>query len=268
MKIVVLTGSHPRHYYVVNELATTGFVVGHVIEKREEFMPSPPTHLSHQDRLNFIRHFEGRAKSEAHHFEGHDRINTQIATYETTKETLNDAATINWVVQQQPDLVISYGVHKLSSDFLKTLSCPALNIHGGLSPWFRGNITLFWPFYMLKPNWAGMTVHVLTEQLDGGDILHHSVPQLHYGDGVHDVASKAVKQVAKDLKYIIRHIPMQEWKYIPQQHNGKLFVSTDWTPQHLRLIYNEFNDDIVDAYLNDELTESKPSLVRAFEKDE
>jgi hypothetical protein len=31
------------------------------------------------------------------------------------------------------------------------------NIHGGLSPWYRGAITHFWPSYMLEPQLTGMS---------------------------------------------------------------------------------------------------------------
>lgn len=268
MRILLLTGSHPRHFYLVNKLASTGKVVGHVIEQREEFIPSPPDELNKQDKVNFIRHFEERAICEKKYFSGHENINSSINTYQVTNDTLNSEQTISWVLSQKPDLVISYGIHKLTSDFLNRLMCPAFNIHGGLSPWFKGNITLFWPFYLLKPNWAGMTIHVLSSRLDAGDILHHSVPELEYGDGIHDVSCKSVIQVSNDFYHIIEKIPLTEWTLVPQKGNGKLFTSTDWTPQHLRLIYNQFDNNIVDAYLNGELTKSSPNLVKAFECEE
>src|SRR5690606_20697683 len=123
------------------------------------------------------------------------------------------------------------------------------NIHGGLSPWFRGSITMSWPFYMLRPNWTGMTLHYLSPKLDGGDIVHHSVPTLEYGDGIHDVACKAVRQMAEDLTRILElHAVGQPLPKEPQRTAGKLFLASDWTPQTLRLIYQTFNNDIVDAY--------------------
>lgn len=108
---------------------------------------------------------------------------------------------IQQLQEQQPDVVLTYGVNKIDDHVIDMLPDYAWNIHGGLSPWYRGNITLFWPFYMLRPNWAGMTIHRLTSKLDGGDIVHHSVPKLEYGDGIHDVACKAVKKQKTLLRY-------------------------------------------------------------------
>lgn len=264
MKIVVMTGSHPRHFYVVNQLVDLGIVAGHVIEEREEFMPQPPAWLEGIDRDNFIRHFQDREEAELRFFSGNDRVKESIPSFRVTRETLNSDGTLKWIQEISPDIVISYGVHKLDEKLLKKFPEHSWNIHGGLSPWFRGNITLFWPFFMLRPNWAGMTIHRLTERLDGGDIVHHSVPKLEYGDGVHDVACKAVQQVGQDLKKILSTIQLEDIQYVPQKGTGKLFVGTDWTPQHLRLVYQTYNNDIVDHFLDGKLVKIEPNLVNAL----
>ncbi|MCR8660535.1 formyltransferase family protein [Paenibacillus endoradicis] len=264
MKVVLLTGSHPRHLHVVNQLVNTGYVVGHVIEQREEFVPQPPSGLEEQDRLNFIRHFADRDYSEQTFFAGNDFILESVPTLNVTMESLNHQATIDWVTLLDADLMISYGVHKLSDELLAAGPTDAWNIHGGLSPWYRGNTTLFWPFYNLKPNWAGMTIHKLSSRLDAGDILHHSVPKLEYGDGIHDVANRAVMQVAEDLKNILKTFDLSELKYSKQKSAGKLYVTTDWQPQHLRVVYQLFDNDIVDHFLDGKLGYLEPPLVKAF----
>lgn len=268
MKILLLTGSHPRHLYIVNKLAELGIVSAHVMEIREEFVPQPASNLEEIDRTNFIRHFADRDEAEHRHFLGNDVVNTDIPTLKVTFEELNSQKTIDWVSSQSFDLAISYGVHKLNNELLEVLGEHAWNIHGGLSPWYKGNITLFWPFYMLRPNWAGMTIHRLSLRLDAGDIVHHSVPILEYGDGLHDVASKAVKQVAEDLQKILTEIPLEQIKYSPQKGNGKLWIGTDWMPQHLRFVYNTYNNDIVDQFLDGKLPKIDPPIISAFRKEE
>lgn len=268
MKVLLLTGSHPRHLYVVNELVKTGFVTAHVMEKREAFVPQPPLGLEKIDLTNFIRHFKDRDEAEHHHLEGNDTVSVSVPTLEVTMQHLNSLETIEWIKKQQFDLAISYGVHKLSDELLEALGGNAWNIHGGLSPWYKGNTTLFWPFFMLKPNWAGMTIHRLSSRLDAGDIVHHSVPTLEYGDGLHDVACKAVIQVAKDLTQIVTTIKLENVQYLPQKGTGKLWIGTDWQPQHLRFVYNTYNNDIVDQFLDGKLTKVEPKLISAFHKGE
>ncbi|MFD2671959.1 formyltransferase family protein [Marinicrinis sediminis] len=267
MKVLLMTGSHPRHRYVANQLISAGLLHALLVEEREAMLPQPPNDLHEQDRQNFIRHFQEREETEKAWFpdpsideEGH-----ALSVFRCRPETLNTEAVQNWVTEQQPDMVLTYGVHMLHAPLLAKLPPISWNIHGGLSPWYRGNTTLFWPFYFLKPNWAGMTIHQLTHKLDGGDIIHHSVPDLRYGDGIHDVACRAVVQVVADLIEIVQRIRSGHViSAIPQKSAGKLFTSADWHPQHLRVIYNTFQNDMVDRFLDGELPVQQPPLVKAF----
>lgn len=267
MKIVLMCGSHPRHLYVAKTLYDQGFLGGLVVETREVFVQQPPAGLEEIDRENFIRHFKARDEAEEKFFGAVKDwdYKSEVKTYQVDWNTLNAPETLAFVKSIEPEYVISYGVHKINDELIDAFSKRCFNIHGGLSPWYRGNITLFWPFYFLEPNWAGMTVHSLSNRMDAGDILHHSVPVLEYGDKIHDVACKAVKQVAEDLCVILQKI--QEGTTIvrvPQRSTGKLFIAKNWKPQHLRLIYNTFDDDIVDKYLNGELMSLEPELIKAF----
>lgn len=268
MKVLLLTGSHPRHLYIVNQLAELGVVAAHVMEVRETFLPEPPVGLEEIDRVNFIRHFADRDEAENRHFAGNDRVKVDVPTLEVSYASLNSEETIEWVKAQSFDLAISYGVHKLSKELLDVMPEHSWNIHGGLSPWYKGNTTLFWPFFMLRPNWAGMTIHRLSASLDAGDIVHHSVPELAYGDGLHDVACKAVAQVTRDIVKIIKTIPLENIQYTPQKGNGKLWIGTDWMPQHLRFVYNTYQNDIVDQFLDGKLPKIEAPIISAFRKEE
>ena len=264
MKVIFVCGSHPRHCYIAKNLFEANMLAGIIIEEREEFTPSPPDGLKNIDRENFIRHFKKRNEAENKFF---SNVNINAILKETPHlktdiEQLNGPATIDFINKINADFLFSYGCHMLSEEIINAYENRCFNIHGGLSPWFKGVITLYWPFYFLKPNWAGMTIHRLSTRLDAGDILHHSVPLLEKGDGVHDVACKAVLKVGKDIIEILNLIENGKKIFcVPQKSNGKLFTSGDWTPQHLRLIYNTFSDDIVDCFLNGEIASPDPDLV-------
>jgi folate-dependent phosphoribosylglycinamide formyltransferase PurN len=263
---ILMTGSHPRHLYVAKQLIEANMIKAVVIETREHFNPAPPHNITALDRELFIKHFNERSTAEAHYFADLTvaDIAKSVPTRVVSMQELNDENTQQWIANQAGTMLLSYGIHKVD-DAIIDLFPPgnAWNIHGGLSPWYRGNTTLFWPFFFMQPHWAGMTIHLLTKVLDGGEIIHHSVPPLAMGDGIHDVACKAVIQVTKDIMEIIQKTPWGE--PIPsfkQKSSGKLFVSADWQPHHLRTIYHYFNNDIVDCFLRGELPGKHPNLIR------
>lgn len=267
-KIVFMCGSHIRHLYIAEKLYQEDRLAALVVEKREDFIPQPDEDLSQRDKENFILHFAQRDKAERKFFgeEVPEYLFENVPTLHVEMEELNSRRTVEFIKAQNASVLLTYGVHKVSDEIISCYGNHSYNIHGGLSPWYRGNITLFWPFYFLKPNWAGMTIHKLTQKLDGGDILHHSVPQLEHGDKMHEVACKAVMKVAEDFCRIMECMDNgRELICQPQKNAGKLFLERDWTPQMLRVIYELFDDKIVDLYLDGELEVTHPRLVNFFD---
>lgn len=266
-KILLICGSHNRHLYVAERLLQEGRLAALVIENREDFLPQPDETLSQRDKENFILHFAERDRAENKFFGNvvPENLFKSVPVLHVQLEELNSAKTIEFIKLHSANMLLTYGVHKVSDEIIQCHKGRSFNIHGGLSPWYRGNTTLFWPFYFLKPNWAGMTIHELTQKLDGGDILHHSVPELEYGDKMHEVACKAVIKAADDICKIMEAVDNgMELTCYPQKKSGKLFLSIDWTPQMLRVIYELFEDKIVDLYLDGELERDEPELVDFF----
>lgn len=262
-KILFMTGSHPRHAAVARELYKTGMLAGLVIENREEHTPVAPNDISDNLVKLFNHHFQKRAESEQRFFSNPDF--PEVKTLHTSLEKLNSVETQNFIREAEPDLLLSYGVHMLTNETLACASGETWNIHGGLSPWYRGCITHFWPSYMLEPQMTGMTIHNLTQQLDAGDVVHQNVAPLVKGDGLHDLACRAVQGMIDDMLKLSSALEGEK-EILKKSHKttGKLWIANDWRPAHLRLIYDTYNDQIVDAYLNGDLGKREIKLHRQF----
>ena len=265
MKILFMTGSHPRHAYLAERLAGTGALAGLVIEEREEFLPSPPQDIPEDTQKLFVRHFQGRSEAEARFFGG-AKLPASTRSVTTTAEDLNGDAVMTFVKSVEPDLILSYGVHKLSDQFLEQMPGRKWNIHGGLSPWYRGVITHFWPSYMLEPQMTGMTLHETTADIDGGEIIHQAAAPLVRGDGVHDLACRAVAALAEEFAALFAAVAkMGGPDRVPRHRSkttGRIWRASDWRPAHLPPIYDHFNNRVVDHYLDGALQESEPRLFR------
>ena len=265
-KVVFACGSHPRHMYIAQKLKQAGRLAALVIEERENFNPEPEQNWDQHLQDLFKLHFKKRNDAENKFFGDLDlnHITSDIPILRIKSEELNSSKTKSFLSNyaSSEHMLFTYGVHRVSDELISLSPNRAFNIHGGLSPWYRGNITLFWPFYFLKPNYTGMTIHRLSPRLDAGDILHHSVPKLIKGDGLHDVACRAVIQVANDLIQILDLLDTgKELVCIPQKGSGKLFNEEDWTPQNLTVIYDLYDDQIVDRFLEGYFVKTEPELV-------
>lgn len=263
MRILWIGGTHPRHLYYINTIHKAFPLAGAIVERRENLVPEPPPDLAEIDRANFFRHFDTRAKAESAYF-GHPSL-PECPRLEVTGETLNSDGSVEFVRSIQPDLVLVFGSGMIRLPLANALPEHTINLHLGLSPRYRGAATLFWPFYFLEPPYAGTTFHYIVQEPDAGDIIHQVVPKLSPDDGIHDVACKAVVASAREAIPLLEIFQQRgQWERHAQRATGKNFLASDFKPEHLRMIYNAFNDDMVRLYLEGRLKSKVPKLVRQF----
>ena len=74
----------------------------------------------------------------------------------------------------------------------------AVNIHMGISPYYRGSSCNFWALYDDNPAFVGATVHTLSTGLDNGAVLFHSRPEFH-GQNSFSFSMAAVQKVQDEL---------------------------------------------------------------------
>jgi len=266
MKIIILSGSHPRHLFVHQAVLASGAECAAVVMEREKVLPSIPKGLSQTDKQNFSLHFKKRYEVESKFFGdlAVDDVFQEIPVLRCLPETLNSQEVADFVAGFDADMAFIFGVDIIKSPLMGSLPNHKVNLHLGLSPWYRGSATLFWPFYFLQPQYAGATFHKIVPEADAGDVLHQCVPVLKKGDGIHDVGARTVLQAKQDLEQLLKKFFKEGWCYKKQKSTGRLFLTKDFEPVHLRSIYNLFDDKIVDLYLKGELGDAMPNLVNGL----
>lgn len=261
MKYLVITGDHPRHLHYLNSVAKYCDLVGIVLEKRESFIPSPPGGLDQVDHDNFVKHFKNREKYELEYFSNEKKL-PECKTHYFDKNNNLEKETIDFINKTSPDIILIFGVLDYLKKIMDKLGCKTLvNLNTGLIQRYNGDATLFWPFYFLEPNWAGATFHLI-DNTNNLNVIHQSVPILKKGDTIHEVASKVVIQASKEVKKIIDYFESNKTlKAVTLKNSGKLFLGSEFIPQHLRVIYNLYNDNIVDKFLDKQINPKEPKLI-------
>lgn len=263
VRICWIGGSHPRHLYYLNKIHSEFAVEGIIIENREHMIPQPPEGINEHDRDNFIRHFEARENSEQHYF-GTQNV-PDCRKLEVTDKTVNSLESVDFVQSIQPDLVLIFGAGLIKEPLFSALPHYTINFHLGISPRYRGAATLFWPFYFMEPAYAGSTFHHIVDTPDAGDVIHQVTPKLDPKDGIHDVACKTVVESAEDALKLLEIFQQQRtWNTHKQQSTGKNFLNSDFKPEHLRVNYDLFGDQMAEKYLDGRLKSKVPWLFRQF----
>jgi len=267
LKICFIGGDHLRHLYYLNEINKIFPITSAIIENRSngtnEKIPTPSPELSDHDKNNFLQHFSQRLETEKVFFG--NQILPKIPILNIEESELNSQKTSDFIKLVNPDLVIIFGCHLIKDPLLSVLPKHSINLHGGLSPKYRGTATMFWPFYFLEPNHVGTTFHYIVSEPDAGSVIHQSTPTLEYGDKIHDVACKTIIQSAKDIIELITIFKKNnKWDIFPQKSTGKNFLENDFRTEHLRVIYDLYNNDIVDHFLDKKINPKPPNLIKQF----
>ena len=137
----------------------------------------------------------------------------------------------------QSDIYLVYGssyIKKPLVDFL--VKKKAINIHVGVSPYYRGTDCNFWALYDGNPHLVGSTIHFLSKGLDSGPILYHAMSNnktnaFDYTMSSVKAAFHSIVERIKD-KSIFEHEPLLQNKSLEVRYSKK----------------SEFNDDIIKRF--------------------
>ena len=163
--------------------------------------------------------------------------------------------------------MFSFGSGIIDDNLIQVLPVNTFNLHLGLSPRYRGSATLFWPFYFLEPQFCGFTIHYLINEPDAGDIIHQEKALLVRNMTLQDVSVMVLKQgVLAYIKLLNRIHSKKPITRFSQKNTGKIFLDRDFLPDMLRLIYDIYDDDIVNRYLDNEFNnqQNQPILKEQF----
>jgi len=71
-----------------------------------------------------------------------------------------------------PDVVAVYGTRIIRRETLRSIPAPFINYHAGINPKYRGQHPGYWALVNADPDHAGVTIHLVDEGVDTGDVLY------------------------------------------------------------------------------------------------
>ncbi len=138
-----------------------------------------------------------------------------------------DKLDVTMLERIQPSLVISYNYrHIIPPEVIKALHGKIINLHISLLPWNRGSSPNLWSIIDSTPK--GITIHVLDEGLDTGDILLQK--ELAFDEDKETLRSsydRLNSEIVRLLKDNWEYIWRGDWKPKKQQLGGSKHTVKD-----------------------------------------
>ena len=247
MQAIVLTSTMRRHQFVANTVARQIPVAG-VWQEVKAFQPLSYAG-SPEESVIIQRHFDAREASEAAYFVGHDTLDAP--SMRVPPSGCNEPSEIHKMQALAPDVVLVFGTGLLRRELIEAFAGKIINIHLGLSPYYRGAGTNFWPLVNGEPEYCGATIHFLDAGVDTGPIIAHVTPDVSSGDGPHDIGNKTIATAADMLvTAALAHIrgPLTG---APQVGGGPVYRRADFTAPAVEHLYANFAAGMIDDYLQD-----------------
>ena len=179
MKITLFTANQNRHNYLVNLLSNNCDELFVVQENRTIFPGIVPGHYPVTKTMK--EYFKNVVNAQSKIF-GNSHINGKnknIHLFPLQSGDLNKCS-----MDTLSDFLISDVYVVFCSSYIKgdlvdfLVKNKALNIHMGVSPYYRGTDCNFWALYDDNPHLVGATIHMLSKGLDSGSMLYHAMSNI------------------------------------------------------------------------------------------
>ncbi len=109
-----------------------------------------------------------------------------------------------------------------------------LNLHGGISPEYRGADNTFWALLAHDFTRIGCTIHRIDARIDRGEVIAHVHPRIGPGLREEQLLSAAVRDAAPVFAEAFIRLAAGEPLGCPQPPGGRLFLVRDRRGRHER----------------------------------
>ena len=176
MKITLFTSDSLRHKYLVNLLSNQCKELYVVIESKSminSVIPERyPANNTYEKYFKFVKDAQEKFFNENKLPKSKEiikQVNIKFGELSSIEiEKISEFL--------ESDLYIVFGSSYIKGDLVKFLiKKKAINVHAGLSPYYKGTDCNFWALYDGNPHLVGSTIHLLSKGIDDGAILYHVV---------------------------------------------------------------------------------------------
>lgn len=164
---------------------------------------------------------------------------------------------LNKLKKISPDLILVYGTSILKGQIISRYRKRIINLHLGLSPYYRGAGTNYFPFVNNEPEYCGGTFMFLDEGIDTGEVIHQIRPKILQHDSFHQLSNRFLIEVFDKYVALIENFKkIKMLEQIDQNKDNfleKVYKKKDFTDTSLEKLHFNFKNNIIGNYLLNKL---------------
>ena len=255
MNLAVLTSVETRHRYFARRLHEALGVKAVVYEHIGYSPAATESYDLTPDEERIIReHFADRARQEARYF-GHSSEpfsrDDGVAVQELRSGQLNAPKSIAFLAEAGVDTIAVFGTNLIKPPLLTRYAGRCINLHLGLSPYYRGTATNFYPLLNEEPEYVGATIHLIDAGIDSGPIFAHALPEIVADDGPHTIGCKAIAAGIEMMIEVLRRFGEGTIEPVPQwsEPHARLHLRKDYHPRQVVDLHRKLSSGLIRRYV-------------------
>ena len=248
LRAVLLTSDGLRHRYAARQLHNGFDLVGVLCEtkvaavRKTENIPTGDLdimekHLSERDEVE-------------QKLLGENSLLLETDVFKVPAGGSNSLEVFQWVQRHRPDVVLLYGTSIIKPPLLNFYEGKMINMHLGLSPYYRGSGTNFWPLVDRLPECVGVTIHLAIPAVDAGPILTQVRPEIEPTDRAHEIGLRAIIAGLRALQLSVPlYIDGQLEPVSQDLSRGRVCRRKDFNAEAVRQLWGQFNTGMILEYV-------------------
>ena len=240
LRIMILCGRSARHLHVANALCRAGEAVAIVQETGGEWSLKKTLKKLRPDNLvrkawrwlRDRRRYAGNPEAKFFFPVGEPRLDYPQLVREVPH--INHPEVVKMARELKPDLICVFGTSLIRGELLNEGRLGIVNLHGGLSPEYRGADCTFWALYNGEPEKVGCTLHYIDAGIDTGRLIAHISPEVREGDSELVLFWRAVRDSAEVYAEAITKLAQGQSLGTAQAGKGRLYQVKDRGLRHER----------------------------------
>jgi len=256
MKITLITSNKNRHNYLINLLGKYCDELFVIQECATIFPGIVPHRYPASDTMKkyFLRVNDAQIK-----FFGNPYVNSHSSNIKILPILMGDLkhCSLSFLSDfLKSDLYIIFGCSYIKGKLIDYLvEKKAINIHMGVSPYYRGADCNFWALNDNNPHLVGATIHLISKGLDDGPILFHALSNLK--NDPFEYTMSTVKAAFQSIAIKIKDKSILKTKPLDQNKDSEIRYSK----------LADFNEKIVKDFLLKDLNLNSKKIDISLLKD-
>ncbi len=152
--------------------------------------------------------------------------------------------------ETEPDIIAVLGSSIIKPHIISIPRIAMINLHSGLSPYYRGTWSYGWPLVNGEPEYLGVTVHHVNPGVDSGDIICQTKPVFEKNDDLNAIFLKIICEgtelIIKTIETVITTGSTASYKQTSDI--GRQYFSKDFNSSVARICLTNLENGVIEKY--------------------